>query len=316
MAKAGGKMNRRNFLKIAGIGTLVIPLINGCSSAKPNQLEDFVNFPTEIPGVEKVEKFPVEGAKYCLVHIRQRHYVDFNPNDPVDKILGLNRPTKKVLESINSHQKSIYEILLYLKQKGTTSSVYLEGVDSSMLERIRKITLIPEDDELIREVEDLESKLKERIIWNVPEGYTPEKLIQEYQQKIEAAKKRLAGHNERYKYFYGGGLRLVLEGKIDPRFEDLSLNHKAYEEIEKGRLGLAVFDDREDDVLKSIAQGSERLAVVEFGGAHAWGGKESCGENYSLAGRKSYKDNIAEWNKSHPDKKFCLIEITPRGYEK
>ncbi len=310
-------MNRRKFLQLAGIGTLVVSsLVSGCSSAKPIQLEEFVNFPTEIPEAERVEKFPVEKAKYCLVHIRQRHHIDYNPNDPIDKILGEHTPTRKELENINSHQKSIYNILEFLVQQGVSKSVYLEGIDSYLLGRIKKIDMTPKDEELIREVEELERKAKQQIIYDVPEGKTFNDVIEEHLKNLKQAQIRLKEHREKFKYFYGGGLRLVLEGKIDPKFEDLCLNHKAYKEIEKGKLGLAVFDDREDDILKTIAQGTDRIAVVEFGGAHAWGGKKSCGENYSLAGRKSYKDNIAEWNKAHPEQRFCLVEITPRGYVK
>lgn len=311
------KISRRTALIGMGVGLLVPNIFSGCFNSRPQDLEEFVNFPENIPGVERVDKYPVFGANHCLVHIRQSHHIEYNPHDPIDKILGEHKPTKKELERINSHQKEIYTILEYLKEQKIIDSVYIEGIDASMLERIKKISLIPEDEEITRELKDLEQKVNQKIIWNVPKGYTPEKLMQEYQQKIEAAKKRLAEHNERYKHFYGAGLRLVLEGKLEPRFENLELNNKAYEEIKRtGKGGVAVFDDREDDILNSIAKETEIIAVVEFGGAHAWGGKESCWEGYSLNGRKSFKDNIAEWNKQHPNQKFCLIEITPKGYGK
>lgn len=310
-------MNRRKFLRTFAIGTLAAPnIFSGCNNENFKPLEEFVSFPQEIPGAEKVEKFSIAGANYCLAHIRQIHHIDYNPHDPIDKILGIHEPTKKELERINSHQKSIYEILDFLKQNRITNSVYLEGIDSVMLERIKKINMVPEDENLTRDLEDLEQKVKQRIIWEVPKGYTPEKLIQEYQQELSELKKRIEEHDKKYKYYYGGGLRLVLEEKIEPRFEDLSLNNKSFEEFKRTKkLGYAILDEREDAILRSIVKNGDKLAVVEFGGIHAWGGRESCGKSYSLVGRKSYKDNIAEWNKECPDKKFCLIEIVPRGYE-
>lgn len=311
------KIIRRNFLRsslLASAG-LILSNISGCHS-KTRSLEEFISFPEEIPGADKVEKFPIDGAKKCLVHIRQEHHIDYNPHDSIDKIFEEHKPTKRELERINSHQKCIYEILDFLRKNRFTDSVYLEGIDAETLDALGKIHMVPKNEELMREFEDLEQKLRQRIIWNVPEGYAPEKLIQEYQQKLEEVKKSLKEHNEKYKYYYGGALRLVLEGKIKPRFEDLSISDKAYKEYERTRkMGFMMMDAREDFILKSIAENREKIAVVPFGGAHAFGGKESCGVHYNLGGRKSYKDNIAEWNKKNPDKKFCLVEIIPKGYD-
>ena len=307
------KLTRRNFLDTMIVGAGLI-FSQGCQS-KNSHSEEFTRFPNFIPGAKEIKKFSVENANYCLVHIRQKHHVDFDPNNPSDKIFGEHKPTKQELEKINSHQKSVYEILNFLKKDEVIDSVYLEGIDSETLIKLRKIKMIPEDEELTRELNDLEFKLRQEIIWDTPEGYTQDTIREEYKNKLEELKESITGYEKKYKYYYGGGLRLVLEKKIEPRFENLSLHDKAYEEIVRtGKVGRIVLDDREDSILHSIVQNKEKIAVVPFGGVHAWGGKESCGKDYDLQGRKSYKDNIAEWNKKYPDKKFCLIEIIPEEY--
>ena len=96
----------------------------------------------------------------------------------------------------------------------------------------------------------------------------------------------------------------------------------AMDEIKRGnkdpKLDEKIFDNREDILLQYIADQNEPLAISVYGGAHAWGGRESFGTSYPTTERTSLKDkdNIAEWNKKHPDKKFSLIEITPTHYEK
>lgn len=58
-----------------------------------------------------------------------------------------------------------------------------------------------------------------------------------------------------------------------------------------------LLSDREDALLKIVAQGESPIAVAVYGGGHDW------------------SDNIAAWNRQHPTEKFSLIEITPRAYQ-
>ena len=74
-----------------------------------------------------------------------------------------------------------------------------------------------------------------------------------------------------------------------------------------------IFEDREDILLELIAKDKKNenlMQIVIYGEDHVFGGKKSCGKDYS---RTSTKDNIYEWNKKNPDKKFSLIEIFPEG---
>ena len=54
---------------------------------------------------------------------------------------------------------------------------------------------------------------------------------------------------------------------------------------------------RLENILNIISGSDEKKAVVLFE------------DDYS------FKRNIEEWNKTHPDKTFSLIEVTPRSYE-
>lgn len=83
-------------------------------------------------------------------------------------------------------------------------------------------------------------------------------------------------------------------------------------EIKKNRLSKVVLDNREDILLGKIAKNPPVLAITVYGSLHAWGGKLSF-RDYRTKAKISYKDNIAKWNKNHPDKKFSLIEITPEN---
>lgn len=58
-----------------------------------------------------------------------------------------------------------------------------------------------------------------------------------------------------------------------------------------------LLSDREDALLKIVAQAESPIAVAVYGGGHDW------------------SDNIAVWNRRRPTEKFSLIEITPRAYQ-
>ena len=83
-------------------------------------------------------------------------------------------------------------------------------------------------------------------------------------------------------------------------------------------------DKREDAVLERLSEQSEPLKILVYGGAHCFGGKNTCGATYrqemgrsndpfDRATYKLNKDNIAAWNAANPEKKFSLIEVTSQG---
>jgi len=147
--------------------------------------------------------------------------------------------------------------------------------------------------------------------------------------------KAIAGDNEQYRKKYEEYLKichefidfiekkyeatgkLFVEGKINIKGTELLNDNelaKIIRYLTKRKAGREALDDREDSVLELIVKNKDTRAVVVFGAKHAWGGKQSFGDVYSLEGRESYKDNIYEWNLKNPDKKFSLIEVIPNSY--
>ncbi len=53
---------------------------------------------------------------------------------------------------------------------------------------------------------------------------------------------------------------------------------------------------REDVALGIIARAAPSLAILVFGGNH------------------DFRDNVASWNREHPEQTFAFVEITPRSF--
>jgi len=88
-----------------------------------NDISSFVsNFPTNIPGARKVEKYEAFNPKYIFVHIKQNH---------------MNSLEKTILEQaqiVKNAQDSIYDILNFLQEKYGNIRVYSEAVTQDHLE--------------------------------------------------------------------------------------------------------------------------------------------------------------------------------------
>jgi hypothetical protein len=103
---------------------------------------------------------------------------------------------------------------------------------------------------------------------------------------------------ENYKYIPGADCLLSVENRLNflpAEKEEVTEKSREYFQKGKGKYK-AEKEQREDVVLEISSDKDDPMAVTVYGGGHSW------------------KDNIAEWNKKHPDKKFSLIEITPESY--
>ena len=87
---------------------------------------------------------------------------------------------------------------------------------------------------------------------------------------------------------------LELEGKIK---QILVEDTKIYlEALMPNATMKNIFSDRENAALDIISKSQKPLNVLVYGGLHWFG------------------DNIHEWNQRNPNKKYSLIEITPKNY--
>lgn len=98
---------------LAGLLGLGAYLQLGRPSIESVVKREFDSFPTEIPGAKSVKKYETEGAKYCLVHIKQFHV---NPGIQTEaRIMAMKA------------QADIYTIVSQLSKNQGLKTVYVEG---------------------------------------------------------------------------------------------------------------------------------------------------------------------------------------------
>lgn len=268
-------VNRRKFLARAGIGLLGLIgggfyLLNRETVA--NRL--LREFPNEIPGAREVRKYRTEGARHCLVHILQEHYVDeeryrrelISRGAEEERIADMY---KKDMDNVRNCQKDIYNILFYLISYKGLTEVYVEGH-----------TL--EDEAIIND-----------IAKNVSLG-------------LDMGHRRALLDENTFKV--GAACRLSFEGKIKLRGAEIA----GSEEFGLRLFNLydpKIQEKREDTLLTLVVKDNKPFSVVVYGLWHLVGGKKSFND-YNRDSEDN-KDNIYEWNQRNSDKKFSLIEVIP-----
>jgi hypothetical protein len=289
---------------------------NVSSASDANKL--LLDFPREILGAERVDKYVTLDAKYCLVHVRQEH------SSPIEE-----QRTQMHLEELKKVQNSIYDILSFLYSKyGKTGKleVYNESEYNlkkpsleETLAELKKIDFIYAEElnkfkKNYKKIVFSDSQIQEEfdsIFYDCEIGKLKKtfETYRKYDLEMEKSRKNSVHAID----------RLVLEGKIKTKgFENLRVKNYA-DFLLDGRLFLseALLDDREDSFLEECSQLESPLIFLVLGGYHAFAGTSSFGDTYRISNRKLYgRDNLAEWNEKHPDKKFSLIEITPIGFPK
>jgi len=279
---------------------------------KANRL--LLDFPDKIPGALSIDKYLTPKAEYCLVHIYQRHlHPDFPENKP---------KVKKV-------QDNIYLILSYLINNNNLSMVYGEGINDFNISRLEIERAYFYLQEFIPRNDILEKKVKKTLDKWGPEEWLldkwgPEEWLREFYIRDRNQIKETLSYNAVNRLYFEGKIEIrPAEEQETQRNADLAMfflgeNLKiANTNIPAPRKEFlcGVMDDRENALLRIISEQENSLCVTVYGGAHAWGGKKSCGRVYSLKGRTSLEDNLKKWNEKNPDKKFSLIEVLPVDYK-
>ncbi len=315
-------INRRNFIK-STIFSLIFPNLLEVSLPEENSSFNlFDKFPDKIPGAGEIRKFKTPNSKYFLTHIFQVHEIAVDYSNFATLLRTYQDDDDK--ERVNNCQRDIYNILEYLIANVGLKEVYHEGLtESTLVKLINNRDMLEEIITFNSPLHNDVGMLKRNIrIFNgqeyispgeIPEGKTGVQYMEELMSEINKKEVESAKIKEEMKFFHGAPLRLLYEDKIKVlTFEDPELLTKAKKEaIKEDNIGYNALDARENILIEKISQRDNELVVVVLGGAHAFGGKDSFGENYSLEKRRSYEDNIHVWNEKHPDKKFSLIEIIP-----
>lgn len=265
--------------------------------SKANQLLD--HFPEKLKGAERIDKYLVKDADYVLVHVRQRHFREGFNEAEINKMILVQENIEKIL----------FE-LIERKVLGDSSSlfkIYNEGVgENSMRQYDSNIQ------EMICLGKILNAKDNDKLSGNLREGL----------------KERF---NELIRYFAfcqssNAVLRLYNQGLVEVLMTENPQTEEIYSKLREQWIKTGKFpkkgkrilvEDREDYLLRIISKETYLLSIVVLGGTHAFGGRKSFGDIYSLRERRSYKDNLFYWNNNpkNKDSKFSLIEITPKRLE-
>ena len=273
--------SRRNFLRNGLFGAGVLALSAG--GIWYNQRETLANklfddFPNEITGAREVEKHKIIDAEKTLVHVRQVHVIDGVM--PLEEVLSDEEHTK---EEKRGYAKNIVNRFREISdcQKDIYSILdYL--IQNNGLKEVYSegVSLDTEDKvtSMARELCDLEI---ERIF---SLGYFGDKLDEKTRKLLQLIP--------------GADRNLAARGKIKIKgCETDSLNNLTQMAMNVDR---KLYEEgnnlRENTALELISRNKTPLNVLVYGGAHQFG------------------NNIDEWNEQHPDKRYSLIEVTPKSY--
>lgn len=240
------------------------------------------NFPEDLPGASKVEKYFAPEAKQCLVHVRQMHSSKFGQDPP--------------LEDINRVQEDVYRILTHLIDNHHTYEVYAEGVYLGMDVGHHIIVTGLDLVSLKGKIMTLDDKLKDAYQRNNQEEIQALEL-----EKSKVKKEFDIGSTA----FNNAPFRLYMDKKAKIsacEFESTILESTIatyqyfLDEITKEEYEDKVLEQRERVALVSIANHPlNPMPVIVYGAGH------------------SFVNNVIQWNLIYPDKKFSLVVITPES---
>jgi hypothetical protein len=254
--------------------------------------------------VKSVDKYLVPGAVKVIVHWRQDHFV-----------IGMSEEDEEVVRKCQYNLETVLgEMAEHIHNEGIASKYDVKSMISLNI-FIRDVFKQAIRDGR-RDLKKLEHKLETAEL---------AEDISEIEYDIQEKKEDIERWTEYMDVdvLYGAVLKLAVENKVkmlpaekrDFRIDEIVKKLKEKEKtLGEKEVVEAILDGREDLFLEIAALQRRLLVHVVYGGAHAWGGKDSCGPDYNLDGRLSLHDNIAEWNKKHPECMMSLIEITPYSY--
>ncbi len=278
------------------------PLERRVEETKANRF--LYTFPDSFPNA-RVDKYETPGAQHLIVHVRQHHvpsdyilkieetekWVNENREEgprrkeKIDWLPGARRSLKEETRRAEEVQIQIYSTLESIRGL-SIAQLYQEGMEEAYLAK---------PDEIIADIVSIAKRLEK--------------------QGCETQRIRANDY-----IALGAGLQLWKEGKLELlAAEPSGTTETAIRVFRKSSLNAFTqyieeeAETREDYFLKQATSSKEAVSVILLGGSHSLGGPESC-VGYDSEGRFSKKDNIAEWNRQHPEEKISLCEITVNAY--
>lgn len=185
-------------------------------------------FHANIPSVGTVMRYNVNGAKHCLVHVKQSHYVD-----------GIN---EELLEKVNDVQKDIYKILSYMVDNYNLRKIYNEGVSKKTITTYK-------------ELKDLETQLLKRSRHWQQVGDDCRELYKKFWPEL--------GYFDAVRRLFVEGKIGIEAAEIE---EKLNAAFEAYRNKDPTKDELD--GKREDVLLELVYQNKDPVAVTVYGGGH------------------------------------------------
>ncbi len=256
---------------------VIVVFFVGCASIPRTETNRrLAEFPEEIPGVFEVIKIEVEGAKHCLVHVGQQHWVS-----------GMK--DSKLIEVMET-QEEIYGILSYLREEMMLKKIYqegsCEGFSSLKLKELRVVQrnfLLSELSEIIKPdtIEEIKNELIEE-----EEEFT-NYLCNSALGRLEEEGKIILRPAERY-FEYDAHSEFLSNLLILPFLDSTLVDNEEIIKLEE-----ILTNNRENALIDIINTEEDQFSLTVYGAAH------------------NFYDNVQRWNKKYPDNKFSYIKILP-----
>lgn len=278
-------------LGLASVGcTSPPPIRPGVSSNEIAQLA--TKFPGTLPRAH-VRKFIEPDAKYCLIHIRDRH---------------LNEDLSN-LQEFKAVQEDIYQTLFFLNEEYGVKEVYLEGVSSKNKSFIESIVNRLENKAQLRKkyminaTFRMASQGKMTIFPGEDTELTDYLLTQKKQANRYSHKGMIESYFKSSTPEWKRNFYAALDGRENALLSIIT-NKKPYAPLAVTVFGQSHVWTYLDKPNKRIEFFENKQKVISIEGFFD-------GENW----RYSVEDNISLWNKKHPSEKFSFIEITPKSLQ-
>lgn len=283
----------------ARLASILIGL-SACSETKPTEAEIyFRDFPTTLDGAREVQKYEAPGAKHCLVHVRQIHYV--GPKDSLKKSINLADRIRK--DSSYSSSNELQELAISIDNQVRITK---EAVKSEF----KKVSGVQQDILYILGCLNRSNSLNYLRAEGLERALHPSESKEIYNLlNLQSVQTGFFNYDEidSSDYFGLRGAHFIIsrdKAIIIKPAEDKELNEQASRLADSliSQENLIKYDiigkDREDFVLKIINLDNDPYSVTVYGGTH------------------DFRDNVEAWNKKNPGDKFSLIVVTPTSYKK
>ncbi len=251
----------------------------------------FEQFPAEVPGAKKVEKYPWKNADVTLVHVAQSHNT-LKDGPGLESALDdpkLREEWTKHVRDVNACQRDVLRILEFLEKNYGVKETYSESVivesplttkqDAQRLYAWR-LSLLDRMRVFDFDVADTYNELLQLDIKKAQKAATINDSIR-FNELMDRA--------EQFKYYVGADLLLAHVGRITM----LPAETKAAWDEAQRLGGPATADLRENIAIDLASQGNGLMRVVVYGGAH------------------NFVDNLERWNAKNPSRAMHCIVITP-----